>query len=198
MSKTFAKNAEYPLSWPEHIPRTENRVSSRFKVTLHQAMKSVKEELERLADDSGLEVNDITFSSNVTLGNRNPEDPGVCVFFTWDDMEQCIPIDKYDKVRCNVRAIYHMIKADRTKIRHGGVRFVMAEKRGEHTKRLPEKSNWREVLDLNGVENPTLQQLKKARNRLAKQHHKDRGGSDETMKKINKAFEHAKQELNHV
>lgn len=194
MSKTFAGKNEYPLEWPDHIPRTpeKDRQKSRFKVTLHQAMENVKHELELFAKDSGTEIHNIRFSSNVTLGEFHPDDPGVCVYFTWDGMDLCVPIDRYDKVRCNVQAIYHCLDADRTKMRHGGVEFVKSEKRGDNMLRLPGRSDWREILELKGVDDLTMQKVKEARNRLAKQHHSDRGGSDETMKKINQAFEAAK------
>jgi len=196
MSKKFANKSEYPLQWPDHISRTKNPEKSQFKVTLFQAMENVRDELRRLAKDSDRKVEDILFSSNVTLGNKRPDDPGVCVYFTWDGMELCIPVDRYNKVRCNVQAIYHCIKADRTKVRHGGVDFVMAEKRGESYLRLPERSDWPKVLELDKPKDQvTMQEVKKARNRLAKQHHSDAGGSDETMKKINKAFEDAKAEV---
>lgn len=131
MSKTFANNSTYPFQWPGHIPRTEDPQSSRFNTTLYQALDNVQKSLELLAKDSDKEVTDIVFSSNVTLGHMNPDDAGVCVYFRWNGADLCIPVDRYSKVQDNLQAIHHIIEADRTKLRHGGLAFVMAEKAGK-------------------------------------------------------------------
>lgn len=197
MSKTFAKNSSYPLEWPDHIPRTpKSKVerNNRFDTTLHKSLGNVQKSLELLAKDSGKKINDITLSANVSLGNMNPDDSGVCVYFNWNGSSLCIPVDRYDRVEHNLQAIYHILEADRTKLRHGGFEFVMAEKQGK-TNLLTDGSekNWRDVLGVS--ESAGLEEAKKKYRELARQHHSDRGGNDETMAAINKAWEAAKKVL---
>jgi len=77
----------YPLQWPEHIPRSKSREKSRFKTTLSGALKNVRGSIEAFGRDSGKAVTSIVLSSNVTLGNDRPADPGVAAWFTWDGMD---------------------------------------------------------------------------------------------------------------
>lgn len=195
MSKTFAGKSSYPLEWPGHIPRTKRTQSSRFNTTLHQALENVEKSLELLAKNSGKKISHIVLSSNVTLGKMNPKDAGVCVYFNWNGAELCIPIDRYDKVQDNLQAIHHIIEADRTKLRHGGLEFVMAEKQGK-TALLSDGANkpWHEVLNL--TPGASFEQVKARYRELAKLHHSDKGGNDSTMAEINKAWERARKELN--
>jgi hypothetical protein len=195
MSKQFAQKNSYPLQWPSNIPQAKRTQSSRFDSTLFQALENVEHSLELLANDSGKKIGNIVFSSNVTLGDLNPDDSGVCVYFNWNGADLCIPVDRYDKVQDNLQAIYHILEADRTKLRHGGLEFVMAEKQGK-TNLISDGSdkNWRDVL---GFDNGkiSMSQVKKRYRELAKQHHSDRGGNDTTMAAINRAWEEAKKEL---
>lgn len=196
MSKTYAKKSEYPLQWPEDISRTENpERNNRFDTTLHRAMGKVEKLLELMAKDSGIDITDITFTSNVTLGTLNSEDKGVCVYYTWGTQQMCIPVDRYDRVEHNLIAIHHMLEADRTKVRHGGVEFVMAEKRGKmNLLGDGSKKNWWDVLDIGP--HSSMSQISERYRNLVKKHHPDKpSGNMETFKEIKEAFEQAKKSV---
>jgi len=47
----------------------------------------VRGSIEAFGRDSGKAVTSIVLSSNVTLGNDRPADPGVAAWFTWDGMD---------------------------------------------------------------------------------------------------------------
>jgi DnaJ-domain-containing protein 1 len=55
-----------------------------------------------------------------------PTDPGVAVYFRWDDDDRCFAIDRYTTVEANIQAMHHIIEAERVKLRHGGLTFVRA------------------------------------------------------------------------
>ncbi|MGT2467400.1 J domain-containing protein [Mesorhizobium atlanticum] len=112
------------------MPRTTNKVASKFKTALSTALKNVNSSLTLFAGDSGKRVENVVISSNVTLGVERPADPGVAVWFVWDGMQVCIAVDRYPKVQDNLQAIHHIVEARRTEMRHGGLHIVRATFRG--------------------------------------------------------------------
>lgn len=189
MSKTFANKATYPLHWPESFPRTKRPTSSRFDTSLFKALENVQAELERFGSDSNKKVTDIVISSNYSLSDTKPNDAGVCVYFTWDNEQTVIPVDRYGLVEDNLQAIYHCISAERTKLRHGGINLVKAAFRGYSALPNPNSRNWRDVLG-NDIE--TLEQLKKAYRKAIKEAHPDReSGNEDRASEVNQAYEKA-------
>ncbi len=93
-------------------------------------MKNVHAELNRFASDSGKKIDGLVISSNFSLGEQNPADPGVACYFTFDGESTCLPVDRYKKLEHNLQAIFHCLEAERTKLRHGGINLVMAAFRG--------------------------------------------------------------------
>lgn len=140
----------YPLAWPEHMPRWKGtRQTGQFKTSLAGAMKNVEDSLRRFSNDSGKAIKGLVISSNVTLGQRKPADPGVAIWFEWDGLSVCIPVDRYSKVESNLQAIHHVIEARRTELRHGTLALVRATFQGFTALPAPESSRkrpWREVL----------------------------------------------------
>ncbi|EBU8132090.1 J domain-containing protein, partial [Salmonella enterica subsp. enterica serovar Java] len=170
----------YPLAWPETMPRFKSaRQSGQFKTSLSGAMKNVKDSLRRFAADSGKPLANVVISSNVTLGVSNPPDPGVSVWFVWDGMSVCIPVDRYSKVEANLQAIHHIIEARRTELRHGTLALVRATFQGFTALPAPaSKRPWRDVLGFHGVQMPSKVAIDSAWKQLAKAAHPDAGGSD--------------------
>jgi len=122
---------EFPLAWPDQYPRHKPPyLTSKFNTTLSGALKNVQKSVEMFSKDSGKKVTDVLISSNVTLGQQRPKNPGVAVYFTWDGISTCIAVDRYKKVEDNLQAIHHCIEAERTKMRHGGLNVVRAAFRG--------------------------------------------------------------------
>lgn len=187
--------AAYPLHWPENWPRTQSRSSSRFKTSLSVAMNNVKEELERFSKDSQKKIDNYLLSSNFTLGDQNPKDPGVAIYFTWDGLQTCIAVDRYQKIEDNLQAIYHCIEAERTKLRHGGINLVRAAFRGYAALPPPssgasQKKHWTKVLNI-GLE-ASQEQITARYRDLAKKLHPDNGGTHEAMAELNAAYNEAR------
>lgn len=188
----------YPLQWPDTMPRYKSaRQPGQFKTSLSGAMKNVSDSLRRFAVDSGKPLGNVVISSNVTLGVSNPPDPGVSVWFTWDGMSVCIPVDRYSKVEANLQAIHHIIEARRTELRHGTLALVRATFQGFTALPAPaSKRPWREVLNLIGEKNPTREQVDHHYRTKAKTAHPDVGGSAEAMAELNRARDEALREVN--
>lgn len=181
--------AAYPLQWPDHIERSKSREAGKFKTTLAGALDNVEMSLRRFAADSGKKIDGIVISSNYSLAERKPADPGVSVWFTWDDMQICIPVDRYSSVEANLQAIHHVIEARRTELRHGTLALVRATFRGFQALPAPQgKRPWWEVLGFtqNG-EIVGRDQIERAYREKAKSAHPDHGGSDTAMAELNEA-----------
>jgi hypothetical protein len=192
-TSTAPAASAYPLTWPPGFTRAKYREDGRFKTALPNAIKNVQGSLRNFAADSGKKLEQLVISSNVTLGADSPADPGVAVWFVWDGLQVCIPVDRYHTVASNLQAIHHIIEARRVELRHGTLALVRATFTGFLALPAPPGSQWWEVL---GVDRTacTHDDIKAAHRRLASQHHPDRGGSTEKMAAINLALEAALKE----
>lgn len=183
----------YPLCWPDRIKRTPFRTSSAFKTGLPAAIKNVQSSLRLLASDSGKRIEHLSISSNVTLGADKPADPGVAVWFMWDGLQVCIPVDRYERVEHNLQAIHHILEARRVEVRHGGIEIVRASFAGFAALPAPRSDrHWSEVLGIPGT--ASLAAVKDRFRELAKTAHPDGGGSAEAFNEIRAAFDQAKKE----
>lgn len=184
----------YPLAWPPGFPRTKFREKGQFKTTLSGALNNVQDSLRHFAMDSGKKLDGLVISSNYSLGIDNPNDPGVSVWFTWDGLQVCVPVDRYTTVASNLQAIHHVIEARRTELRHGTLALVRASFSGFAALPPPAPGkSWREVLGLNteaGIDAAEYQYRE-----LARKAHPDAGGSHEAMAALNVAIESARKEL---
>jgi len=192
MSRNFDRANAYPLHWPEGFPRTKTRESSRFDTSLAKALNNVQKALSAFAKDSGKKVDDILISSNYSLTEQRPKEPGVAVYFTWDGERTCIPVDRYLKVEDNLQAIYHCIEAKRVMLRHGGINLVKAAFRGYTALPNPTADDWRQVLNYHG---DSLAECKQAYLKAIRAAHPDSGGSDNEAARVNAAWERAQEEL---
>lgn len=187
----------YPLTFPPQFPRTKNPESGRFKTSLSVAIKNVQDSLRLFATDSGKRLEEVIISSNVTLGVNKPRDAGVAVWFKWDGLQICIPVDRYSSVEANLQAIHHILEARRVELRHGTLALVRASFQGFLSLPAPRenaKRTWREVFEVSG--RLTLQELKAKYKYLASQYHPDKpGGSHERMSELNQALSEAEAEL---
>lgn len=183
----------YPLQWPQQFARAKNRNKSRFNTTLPAALKKVQTSLRLFAADSGKRLESLVISSNYSLGRENPLDPGVAVYFTWDGLQVCIPVDRYPTLAENLNAIHHIIEGRRVELRHGTLALVRATFTG-FAALPPPTSSWREVLGLTGDVTRALVQV--TYRRLAAERHPDHaGGSDAKMAELNEARDQALREV---
>lgn len=186
----------FPLTWPDTMPRTANKATSKFKTALSTALKNVRSSLQLFAADSGKRVENLVISSNVTLGIERPSDPGVAVWFVWDGMQVCIAVDRYPKVEDNLQAIHHIVEARRTEMRHGGLHIVRATFRGFTALPAPKRKGWREVLGCPPGAAPDVESIERAYRAAAKRAHPDApGGSHNAMAELNQAKEMALKEI---
>lgn len=186
----------YPLTWPDHVPRhkAHQRGRSAFKTTVAKALDNVNNSLRLLGENSGKPVKNVVISSDYALGDTNPDDPGVAVYFTWDDVRTCIPVDRYDKLCDNLQAIHHVIDADRTKLRHSGIHLIRAAFRGYAALPPPEEGNarpWHIVLKI--PEDAPAALVEKQYKKMRSDYHPDRPNGDAAMfDEITKAYQEYK------
>src|ERR1700710_669332 len=167
----------YPLSWPQSWPRTANPAKSQFKTSLTASIDNVQGSLKRFATDSGRKVENILVSSNVSLMERNPKDAGVAVYFTWDGISTCIAVDRYQRIEENLQAIHHVIEAERTKLRHGGLNLWRAAFRGYAALPPPSAPMDKPWEALGVKQGATPDEIEAAFREKAKKAHPDAGGS---------------------
>lgn len=183
----------YPLAWPPNFPRTpeHRREKGRFQTTLAGALRNVQDSLRKFASDSGKAAAHVVMSSNYTLGVENPRDPGVAVYFLWDGLQVCIPVDRYVKIEANLQAIHLIIEARRTELRHGTLALVRATFTGFAALPPPTgERSWRKVLGAQTLEEAERNWRDKARTA-----HPDNGGSHEAMTALNVAIAEARKEF---
>jgi hypothetical protein len=131
--------------------------------------------------------------------NHRPPDPGVAVWFTWDDMQVCIPIDRYERVEHNIQAIHHVIEARRVELRHGTLALVRATFRGFQALPPPPgqqpSRSWRDVLGFHDIQLPNKTAVDHAWRHKAKKAHPDAGGTEAQMAELNRAKQEAYTEI---
>lgn len=191
----------YPLQWPAGFPRWKGgRTSGAFKTDFDAAVRNVRRSLEMFAKDSGKKIEHPILSSNVDFNplrfdksTTRPADPGVAVWFAWDGMQVCIPVDRYITPAANLQAIHHIIEARRTELRHGTLALVRATFTGFQALPAPKGKDWRDILQVAG--NPTREAIEANYRRLSRDRHPDAGGSHSLMAELNNARDVALKEV---
>lgn len=185
--------SQFPLHWPPYIPRSQKREAGQFKVTLHQALTNVQTSLRMFGKDSGRQVSSIILSSNVTLGHDRPADPGIAVWFMWEQEWRCIAVDRFTTPASNLQAIHKIIEARRAETRYGTLHMVRAAFTGFLALPGGEVVDWRKELDLGA--RPTMEEVEEAYRARLNGTHPDQGGTDAAMTTLNAARAAAKREL---
>lgn len=181
----------FPLAWPLGMPRASSRKSSQFKTSLTKALENVRDSIRLFGSDSGRPVSNVVISSNASLGQMRPEDPGVAVWFIWDGEQRCFAVDLYAKPEENLQAIHHVLEARRTEMRHAGVVMARAAMAGfAAALPAPGTKTWWQVLQVK--ETDALTVIENAYRKLATERHPDRGGSDAMMAELNTARDQAR------
>lgn len=195
----------FPLTWPAQRPRmqaakrrasnfgTTNRVRGKRPLTIAEARARLQGELDRIDARSPV------LSSNVEMrldgqprSGREPDDPGVAVYFQLAGRAHCLPSDAYTRVADNIAAVAAHIEATRAIERHGvaSVREMFAG-----FVALPASSErpWWQVL---GVKpDASRAEIEAAFRAAARERHPDRGGSDTMMSELNRARDAALREI---
>ena len=193
----------YPLQWPEGWKRTQSyqRKAATFSrqgkaLTVFDGVQRVLDELQRL----GVHQDDVIVSTNLQTrldglprsNQARPGDPGVCVY--WKPAKspmRCMAVDRYDEVQDNLAAVAATLEAMRSIERHGGAAILDRAFTGFAALPAPAggKRDWWTVLELPSTASQA--EIRDAFNRLAREHHPDRGGTDERMAEIIRARDEA-------
>jgi hypothetical protein len=183
----------HPLTWPTMFPRAKSRQAGSFKTSLPAALKNVQNSIRLFGSDSGKRVEQLVISSNVSLGVDKPTDPGVAVWFVWDGMQVCIPVDRYNTVQSNLQAIHLIVEARRVELRHGTLSLVRASLQGFLALAAPAGPEWWDILECK--RDASLDVIRQQYRRIAAQAHPDKPhGSTERMAAVNRAWEQAQEE----
>ncbi|MBK1883682.1 J domain-containing protein [Luteolibacter pohnpeiensis] len=196
-------NESYPLNWPEGWPRHGgDREYGQFKGTQGKVQLELLAEIDKLVlgkEAARYTMADglVIISTNVPLkrnglpyaNQKEPEDPGVAVYFQRKGKQQCFACDKYDRVWKNMRAIQRTIEALRGIERWGSSDMLDRAFTGFVGLPAPGPRPWWEVLGMNGTE--SKEAIKERYRELAKRHHPDIGGNPDQFAEINTAYQEA-------
>lgn len=194
----------HPLHWPEGRKRTGHysRETARFDVTFARARDDIAREVYLLTGHSMRYPGNtnLVISTNVALrqdglplaNQRKPDDPGVAVYFTYKGKQRCFACDRWNRIEDNMRAISKTIEAIRGISRWGTGDMLEAAFTGFTALPAPGKAtSWRDVLG----QVHTLDAARQAYRMAASQAHPDKGGTNEQMARVNRAWEDAQKEL---
>ena len=191
----------YPLHWPQGFPRTRKKTAALFRTDLGPAVAKVQASIKAFSKDTGKNVEGLVISSNVTLMDRDPSDGGVAAYFRWDGLDCCIAVDRYPHPKDNLMAIVHIIEAERTKLRHGGLNIVRAAFRGFAAlppPRTPDgqiEKPWWAILDFPQEQGLSLADIDRRFRELVKTHHPDAGGDAAGFNRIMDAVREGREAL---
>lgn len=189
----------YPLEWPHGWPRTDSPQRSRFDTSFAQARDGLIDELNRM----GVPDYHVVISTNIQTRRdglpyanmREPDDKGVAVYFTLHGRQQCIPCDRWDRVKDNLQAIRKTIDALRGLERWGADSMVSAAFQGFAALPGPDEAgggHWSDILGTHALS--TDDEIRAAYRTARRNAHPDAGGSSEAFNQVQAAWEQAQQE----
>lgn len=186
----------YPLQWPLGRQRTseyDRRYGQLNKMPAGRIRQLLYAELRKM------DVANVVVSSNLAVrkdglpyvGQKQPDDPGVVLYFTRKGIDIAIACDAWNTVDANLRAISLTVEAIRGMERWGTEEMVDRTFTG--FKALPDaiitpppSRRWHDVLGVS--ENAARQEIVNAYRNLAKIHHADAGGDDAKFIEITQAY----------
>jgi len=188
----FAKKSTGSNSWTDASGQVHRSLySSNAELSIADGVERVRDELKRM----GISDDDLVISSNLQLrldgfprsSQREPDDPGIAVYWRDAGDTRCMAIDRYDRVADNLAAVAATLEAMRAIERHGGAEILNRAFTGFAALPGPGTSeHWADVLDASDAEG--------SYRRLRAQHHPDRGGSADQFQRVQRAWENYQQE----
>lgn len=200
----------YPCRWPDGWERTPShrRGTSRFGLDFVRARDDISRQLKLMG------AREIVLTTNIPLrrdglplaGQSEPQDPAVAVYWiergTWnaqrneqDYKRLVVACDHWRKVKENLRAVGVTIECLRALKRSGATHVIERAFMGFAA--LPEQAgqrSWRQVLEL-GDGPVSRDMLDRAYRAMALWSHPDRGGTNEGMAAVNRAYEDGLREI---
>jgi hypothetical protein len=190
----------FPLQWPAGRKRTDHwqRERAKFDVSFARARDNIVREVGLLTGGRWGPEPYTVISTNIALrrdglplaSQRQPDDPGVAVYFTYKKRQMSFACDRWQKIEHNMQAIAKTIEALRGIARWGTGDMLEAAFTGFTALPAPGATReWWEVLGLH--RHATRDEITQAARRLASEHHPDRGGDPQRMAEINVARDKA-------
>ncbi len=191
-----------PLHWPVGWPRTKRPTRSRFgdyykKPTIFNASNTILDEIRRLGGGTPIISTDLRLRQDGLpySSQRQPEDQGAAVYFTYKGDQMVIACDNFDLIGCNLWAISKTIEAMRGIDRWGCSELLNRAFTG--FKALPEQASpsnirdWWDILQVSPEADPTI--IKSAYRTLARVYHPDNQETGDTnkFKELKTAFDQA-------
>lgn len=207
-----------PLCWPPGKPRTpdgdrkqgrfgkRNSSGGRLKgLSVAEGRQRVLDSLDRFTRTGQayrVPQDTIIISSDLALrndglprsGQREPDDPGIAVYFNLDGQQQCIPCDVYTRIADNLAAAADCLESLRTLERHdaGLMRAAFTGFAQLASPGAMGAPHWRAVLHTDSNDPAEVKQAYRRAQRAA---HPDRGGSSELFHRVQQAWEQAQEEF---
>jgi hypothetical protein len=185
----------YPVQWPIGWPRNEYYENAQFKVDYDRAVRELAYELERLGADSAyLSTDRLLKVDGQPRAGMQADTPAVAVYFVRNGKQLCIPCDKFNSVRDNIRAVGLTLSAIRQMERYGTSQTVEATLSGFAA--LPAEASpnagprpWYEVLQVSAEADSNI--VKAAWRNLAAKYHPDNQDTGDARKfaEIQDAFD---------
>lgn len=181
----------YPLAWPHGKARTPNHHRQRGKfafsgrpITMSRALERVQYELDRAGARNAL------ISSNVSLrldglprsGEREPDDPGVCLYFDLASKPHALACDGYSTVPQNLAALAAHLEATRAILRYG---VATSAEMFTAFVALPAPRRWWEILGVD--QHAPKEEIERKFRSLAAKNHPDKGGTHAAMSELTRA-----------
>lgn len=200
----------YPLCWPTNRPRTERyrRERARFDMSFARARDEIVRQIELMCGKYALARREtgLIISTNIALrrdglplaSQRQPEDPGVAVYFTYKKRPMCFACDRWEKVEDNMQAIAKTIDALRGIARWGTGDMMEAAFTGFTALPAPGQTRargWRDVLGFTANWRGDIEEVYAAYKVKRSKAHPDNGGSTDEFHAIQTAYEQACQEI---
>jgi hypothetical protein len=171
------------------------------ELTIAEATTRVVDELRRMH----VAQRDVVISTNLRLRNdglplskqREPEDPGVAVYWKKDGKNLVIAADCYTKIADNLAAVAATLEAMRAIKRHGGAAILERAFTGFTALPAPISGGkpWREVLDLADVAQPHRDLVRERYRIKRSEAHPDHDGTEDAFRAVQEAYEQAAREL---
>jgi hypothetical protein len=189
-----------PLQWPSGWQRSPSPRHSSFgvgnsKPSIARATDKLMKEIRLMGGTH------IVVSSNLRLKNdgtpyssqREPDDQGVAVYFTYQGQQRVVACDSYARCGCNLFAIAKTIEAMRA-IDRWGCSEILARAFTGFAALPPPCEHWSTVLDVI-EELDNLDVLKSAYRQKVKQHHPDNGGDATRFQQVQQAYKEARKDI---
>lgn len=175
----------FPLAWPQGWPRTAPRDRRRapYRVTFEKAHSDLVRGLELMDPRSAPVLStDIPLrrDGRPYLNWRNPDDPGVAVYFVRNGKQHVIACDAWEHVKDNLRAVGLAVEAMRALERSGASGILDRAFSGFQALAAPEQitpsRSWWVVL---GVERDApIDDCERKARKLMQRYHPDSGTHD--------------------